>query len=108
MIISVSHCSLLQNVIQYIKMSKPRPICWKEGTLLILLGALSLFSLQGVIDRGYTEPQFNISRACLIGALMIYPTCLLGFIRKAIAKKHGDWQIMIFVLGVTLSLFLLL
>ncbi len=58
--------------------------------------------------RDYLEPHLRLSLVFFICALFIYPACLLGFIRKAIAKRDGDWNIVVFVLATNFVLFWLL
>jgi hypothetical protein len=41
----------------------------------------------------------------MIGACLIYPSAILVYARKAIAQRHGDWKITLFILGITYVLF---
>ena len=78
--------------------SHPRPTSKVTTIALLALGVLTIISLSPLLIRDYTAPQFHLSFWALIMACCLYPTCLLAFIRKNIARKNGDWFIIYFVL----------
>lgn len=76
--------------------------------LLLLLGGIMNIFMSKIIIKYYLQPEYRMSLICVIAGGMIFPAALLAYIRKAIAQKHGDWKILVFVLSFNLLLLLLI
>ncbi len=97
-----------QKLIIVQEMSRPKAVTWKEMVYLVILGGLSILCLSGILHRYYWKPEQRTSLTFFSSILFLYPSCLLGLVRKAASKKNGDWEIVTIVLITNLGLFLLL
>ncbi len=86
-------------------MSRPKSLKTAEVLALLILGLLLILaSWFGVLpDYISRQGHHTASYWALMAALVILPSSILGYIRKNIAQKHGDWRILLlvtFIIGV--------
>ena len=86
-------------------MSRPRRISFWETAGLLCLGAITVVCLMPALQKDYAGSRLRTSLFAMIGACLIYPSAILVYARKAIAQRHGDWKITLFILGITYVLF---
>ena len=86
-------------------MSRPRRITFLETAGLLCLGAITVVCLMPALQKDYAGSRLRTSLFAMIGACLIYPSAILVYARKAIAQRHGDWKITLFILGITYVLF---
>jgi hypothetical protein len=86
-------------------MSRPRQTKPREALGLVVLGLGTALSLSPLLRRDYFQPRYELSFWALMAACIIYPACILGFARKNIAHKNGDWHILLFIILANYGLF---
>lgn len=88
-------------------MSRPRTVSPWETVSLLALGIVIVLCLLPTLHRDYAELHLRTSLIALIGACLIYPAAILVYARKAIAQRHGDWKLTLFIFSITSVLFYL-
>ena len=69
------------------------------------MGAITVVCLMPALQKDYAQSHLRTSLFAMAGACLIYPSAILVYTRKAIAQRHGDWKITLFILGITYVLF---
>lgn len=78
-------------------MSRPRPTSIPDIVKLLLMGLGLIIAASKDVLPKYSHHDGSITPAwvLLFTFLLVTPACFLGYIRKNIAVRGGDWRILV-------------